>query len=79
MSHYYTDYAHLIIEKHGKAKLAALGAQGLEDLVASELAAFCPERQEVVGVAVEVGVLVGDMAPPANPKRRRGLEAMFRV
>jgi Flp pilus assembly CpaE family ATPase len=78
MSHYYTDYAHLIIDKHGKTKMAELSAQALEDLVASELAAFCPERQEVVGVAVEVGVLVGDMAAPVMPMRRRGRDAMFR-
>lgn len=79
MSHYYTEYAHLLIDKHGKAKLAGLSAQGLEDLVATELAAFCPARQEVVGVAVELSVLVGDMAPPANQRRGPGLSAMFRM
>jgi hypothetical protein len=79
VSHYYTEYAHMLIDKHGKAKLAALSAQELEDLVATELAAFCPEHQEVVGVAIEVGVLVGDMAPPVMPMRRRGRDVMFRM
>jgi hypothetical protein len=78
VSHYYTEYARMIIEKHGKAFLASLDTQGIEDLVGDELAAFCPERQEVVGVAVEVGVLVGDMAAPVMPMRRRGRDAMFR-
>lgn len=78
MSHYYTEYARMIIEKHGKAFLATLSAKGIEDLVGDDLSAFCPERQEVVGVAVEVGVLVGDMAAPVMPMRRRGRDVMFR-
>ena len=78
MSHYYTEYAHLIIEKHGRAFLATLSAKDTEDLVGDELAAFCPERQEVVGVALEISTIVGDDAPPANPRRKYGRDAMFR-
>jgi hypothetical protein len=33
VSHYYTEYARMIIGKHGKGALADLGAQAIEDLV----------------------------------------------
>ncbi|MFA5053912.1 MAG: hypothetical protein WC565_07625 [Parcubacteria group bacterium] len=78
MSHYYTEYARMIVEKHGRAFLATLNAKDTEDLVGDDLSIFCPERQEIVGVALEVGAIVGDDAPPTNPRRKYGRDAMFR-
>ena len=67
----------MLIDKRGAGNISAMSESERREMIVNELGAFAPEPEEILGVLLALGDMVGDNSRPVLPRRKTGHDAMF--